>query len=187
MMGRQGCCYYSTPYQLAETRLHGPGRVFKAIQAPARVLRILNQLNAFYTTTLKELEVFVLCTFDEEDESKKESALGFRNTLYNAAVDHIHKPNRDREIARYTSKDCHLMFYMQKGDNRIKCARKPAALDVQVKTISTMLVLKSAENEERYLPVTGHRYLYSCQHISGIGYTQIIHLLCVRGVRFSKS
>lgn len=78
------------------------------MRTPPRAERFLNRLDYFDYITLKKLEEFKKSTLADEVALKEESTRHFWNCIFNAAVESMHEPDRDREMACYTSKNSFL-------------------------------------------------------------------------------
>lgn len=73
------------------------------MQGTARVRQALNQLDSFDTTTLKQLEAFMLKSCRKLEELKKESARASWNPIFNTAVEFFDKADQDDGVAWYMS------------------------------------------------------------------------------------
>lgn len=107
----------ATLYPLTETSLHGLKSTCISMQTPKRVRYMLDQPDLLETTTVKDLEGFMLPTFHGEDELKEASSSRLWNLMFIAAVVSMDKPNRNRVIRRYTSTIQLLTSYIQNGDS----------------------------------------------------------------------
>lgn len=86
------------------------------VQAPQRVQNALNKPEALDSTTVKEFEIFILCTFIGKVASKEEAAQSLWNLIFDAAIKSINMPYRYRIIALITSKNHSLTSYMENYD-----------------------------------------------------------------------
>lgn len=71
----------------------------------------------------------MLSTVYEEDALKNEKAHCSRNSMFNAIVESVGKPEMGTEITHYTSKCQLATSNMEKGESEVKFARERAALD----------------------------------------------------------
>lgn len=138
------------------TVLQGFGDSRRALQL---VRRVLNQPESFDTTSLEDLDDFILSIFPEEDALKEKLARGFRNPMFNAALKSVNKLDRDQMVARYASTNRLLTSYMEKGDNWLKIAKGQTAFDVWVRMVGATTDLEASEKHKLYLQLTGDSYL----------------------------
>lgn len=91
---------FSTQSRLAETRSPDTRRLCETIRATPGERWALNQLEAFDSTTLKEMERFMLSTVSGKDDLEEETGRRLWRLIFNAAAEAIDKPDRDRRTAR---------------------------------------------------------------------------------------
>lgn len=137
--------------------------------APPRVLRALNYLDSFHSTTLKDLEAFTFCTF-LGNMLRRRCQPGIVEPIFNAVVESIDRPYRDRGFARYASTNPLLTMYMQKRESQVNFAKWRPALHVCVRMIGTIMASNVSENKDLYLIATGDQYLLtSCNFWTNLG------------------
>lgn len=91
----------------------------------------MNQPEAFDFKMVKDLEIFMLSTIPDKEALKVGSLWRFGNSIFNAILDSIDKPDRNRATARNTSTNLLLTCYMKTGEIRVKFAKRRAPLDVR--------------------------------------------------------
>lgn len=128
------------------------------MQVPARFQSALNQPDSLESSAVKQLEASMLETFPGGEVLKKESARALLNPIFNAAVKHIDKFDRDSGGASYTSTNQLLMSYMENGEIRLTFARRPASFNVWVGLLGALLGFDVVGGEALYLPVTRGYY-----------------------------
>lgn len=73
----------------------------ETMRAPTRMRYALNQPDPFHSTTLKDVEGFMLCMFFGENALKEKYARCLSNPTSSVAVETMEKPYRDQEILCY--------------------------------------------------------------------------------------
>lgn len=79
------------------------------------------------------------------------------NPICNAVVQSMYTSDRDHRISRYTSTNELLTSYREKGESRVRLARRKAASDVLVGMTDDIVPLEIAGDENFNLLETGTR------------------------------
>lgn len=101
----------------------------------------------------------MVTTVPGRDDLKMISLLSSWNLICKETVVSIDKPERERRIARYTSRDLFFTSCVKKSESRIRCVKCRAVLNVREEMTGISKVLDMTGDEQLYLPVTDGRYI----------------------------